>query len=586
MSDQVLQSAAEDIAFVLDKLGVGEALTRLAPFREFDTTTLVQVVDEAARFSREVLAPLNAIGDREGCTWRDGEVRTPAGFADAYRQYREAGWPSLPCDPSLGGQGLPVVAQVAVQELTAGANLAWTMYPGILHGAYECVHRFGSAALRDAWLGPLVSGEWLATMALTEPGAGSDLGQIRTRARWIDEASGSVSVTGEKIFISGGEQDLTPNIVHLVLARTPDAPAGSGGLSLFLVPKILANGERNAVYCTGIEHKMGIRGSATCSMAFEGATGYLIGALHRGLEAMFAMMNSARLHVGASGVGLAQNAYEMAVRHAQERVQSRVPGATAGAPIAQHPAVWRLLEGQRVAVEGARLLLYRAALAIDEAHHADTPEARMKADALAALLTPVVKAMLTEQAFDGASAALQVFGGYGYVEETGISQYLRDARIPMIYEGTNEIQSIDLMLRKVVRDEGATLLQWLAWARGQMTDARAIDALKGFDVALTTLDAWVSLLPSVIALAKSSPRAALCVAGEVMRVVHGLSMAGLWAQAALAEYRATQGAEAATDAARDHKRRAARYWLKFELPETHRAMAIVAAQIHDPEVAE
>lgn len=571
--------AAEDIAFVLDTLGVGGALTRLAPFREFDTATLVQVVDEAARFSREVLAPLNAVGDREGCTWRDGEVRTPTGFADAYRQYCNAGWPSLPCDPSLGGQGLPVVVQVAVQELTAGANLAWTMYPGILHGAYECVHRFGSATLRDAWLGPLVSGEWLATMALTEPGAGSDLGQIRTRAEWIDGPRETVRVTGEKIFISGGEQDLTPNIVHLVLARTPDAPPGSGGLSLFLVPKVLANGERNAVRCTGIEHKMGIRGSATCSMAFEGATGYLIGAPHRGLEAMFAMMNSARLHVGASGVGLAQSAYDMALRHAGERVQSRVPGAEASVPIAGHPAVWRLLEGQRVAVEGARLLLYRAALAIDEAHHADTPQARVQADALAALLTPVVKAMLTEQAFLGASDALQVFGGYGYVEETGISQFLRDARIPMIYEGTNEIQAIDLMLRKVVKDDGATLSQWLTWARAQVSEARIVDTRDGFDAALAALDDWTMLMPSVIALARTSPRAALCVAGEVMRVVHGLSMAGLWAQAAVAAHRG-QGPVA------DGKRSAARYWLKFTLPETRRAMAIVAAQIRDPETAE
>ena len=577
-----LRSAAEDIAFVLDRLGVGEALTRLAPFRDFDTATLVQIVDEAARFSREVLAPLNAVGDREGCRWRDGEVRTPGGFAEAYRQYRDAGWPSLPCDPSWGGQGLPIVAQVALQELTAGANLAWTMYPGILHGAYECVHRFGSPALRDAWLGALVSGEWLATMCLTEPGAGSDLGQIRTRAEWIEAGSDTVRVTGEKIFISGGDQDLTPNIVHLVLARTPGAPAGSGGLSLFLVPKVLVNGERNAVRCTGIEHKMGIRGSATCSMAFEGATGYVIGEPHRGLEAMFAMMNSARLHVGASGVGLAQNAYEMAVRHASERVQSRVPGAAEGAPIVGHPAVWRLVEGQRVAVEGGRLLLYRAALAVDEAHHADTPEARAQANALAALLTPIVKAMLTEQAFQGASDALQVFGGYGYVEETGISQYLRDARIPMIYEGTNEIQAVDLILRKLVRDEGATLSQWLTWTRVQVSEARGIGALGGFDTALADIDDWRALLPSIIALARTTPRAALCVAGEVMRVVHGLTMAGLWAQAALAEHRAQGEAGQGGDA----KRRAARYWLKFELPETRRAMAIVAAQIRDPETAE
>jgi len=572
-----LRSAAEDIAFVLETLGVGEALTRLAPFQEFDTATLVQVVEEAARFSREVLAPLNAVGDREGCSWRDGAVSTPAGFTDAYRQYRDAGWPSLPCDPSLGGQGLPLVAQIAVQELTAGANLAWTMYPGILHGAYECVHRFGSAALRDAWLAPLVSGEWLTTMCLTEPGAGSDLGQIRTRAVWTDEQQETVRVTGEKIFISGGEQDLTPNIVHLVLARTSDAPAGSAGLSLFLVPKILANGDRNEVRCTGIEHKMGIRGSATCSMAFEGATGYLVGGVHRGLEAMFSMMNSARLHVGASAVGLAQGAYEMSVRHAHERVQSRVPGADAGTPIAGHPAVWRLLEAQRVGVEGARLLLYRAALAIDEAHHAATAAMRADADALAALLTPIVKATATAQAFHGASDALQVFGGYGYVEETGISQFVRDARIPMIYEGTNEIQAIDLLMRKIVKDDGVTLSRWLAWGQAQVKDARALEGLNGFDDALHGFDAWTDLMPLIIDLARATPRAALCVAGEVMQAVHGLSMAGLWAQASMAE--ATAGIPS------DAKRRAARYWLKFELPQTHRSLVIVASQIQDPETA-
>ncbi|AKM31357.1 acyl-CoA dehydrogenase [Pandoraea faecigallinarum] len=586
MGHPELRAAAEDIAFVFDTLGVGDALTRLAPYRDFDTATFVQVVDEAARFSREVLAPLNAAGDREGCTFHDGQVRTPAGFADAYGRYRDAGWPSLPCEPSLGGQGLPLAVQIAVQELTAGANLAWTMYPGILHGAYECIHRFGSEALRDAWLGPLVSGEWLATMCLTEPGAGSDLGQIRTRAEWVDASDATARVTGEKIFISGGDQDLTPNILHLVLARTPDASAGSGGLSLFLVPKVLANGERNAVYCTGIEHKMGIRGSATCSMAFEGATGYLVGAPHRGLEAMFAMMNSARLHVGASAVGLAQSACELATQHAHTRVQSRVPGTQAGTPIAGHPAVWRLLEGQRVAVEGARLLLYRAALAIDEGHHADTPDARDRAEALAALLTPIVKAMLTAQAFQGASDALQVFGGYGYVEETGISQFVRDARIPMIYEGTNEIQAIDLLMRKIVRDEGAALGQWLTWVRARVNEAKALDALHGFADALTCLDDWMALTPSLVALARTSPRAALCVAGDVMQAVHGLSMAGLWAHAAHAVH-SVHGVQAMQgDGAGSGKLRAARHWLRYELPQTRRAITIVAAQINDPETAQ
>lgn len=571
-SARASRGAPEDIAFVLTQLGLADEVVRLAPFRDLDAATLVQVVDEAARFAREVLAPLNAVGDREGCQLQDGAVRTPTGFADAYRQYQQAGWPSLPCDVDAGGQGLPVLAQVALQELTAAANLAWTMYPGILHGAYECVHGFGSDALKAEWLPKLVSGEWLATMCLTEPGAGSDLGQIRTRAEWLSDDT--AQLTGEKIFISGGDQDLTPNIVHLVLARLPDAPAGSGGLTLFLAPKVFADGTRNAVHCTGLEHKMGIRGSATCAMAFEGAVGYLVGQPNRGLEAMFAMMNSARLHVGASGLGLAQGSYDMACRHAAERVQSRVPGAPAGTPIAGHPAVWRLLEGQRVALEGGRLLLYHTALAIDQAHHADDTAERAAASTRVALLTPIVKAMLTEQGFQGASAALQVFGGYGYVEETGISQYVRDARIPMIYEGTNEIQAIDLLMRKLVKDRGEGLAQWLGWVDEQVRAAMRTAGLEGFAAVPPVLADWAALLPRVLTQAAEAPRETLCVADEVMRAVHGLSMAGLWAHAALRDTADAGG-----------KRCAARYWLTFDFPETRRAMAVVAQQLDFPEQA-
>ncbi|RZS80937.1 acyl-CoA dehydrogenase [Pigmentiphaga kullae] len=448
----------QDMQFVIERvLGAPAQWPDLPALADHDIETARHVLTEAGRFAADVLAPLNAVGDREGCTWTDGQVATPAGFAGAYRAYVEAGWPSLGCAPEWGGQGLPHLLEAAVQEMLVSANHAWSMYPGLLHGAYACLAAHGDSALKALYLPRLASGEWLCTMCLTEPQAGSDLGRIRTRAT---ERDGAYAIDGGKIFISGGEHDLTDNIVHLVLARHPGGPPGPRGLSLFLVPKVLPDtGERNAVYCDGVESKLGIRGSATCSMRFEGARGWLLGEPCKGLAAMFVMMNAARLGVGLQGVAHGEAAYKHALRYARERIQGRpAPGAAEGTepvPIARHPAVHANLAAQRCAVEGARMLAYWTAQLLDESEYAPTPDQRRDAHERLALLTPLVKAWCTRAGFEVADQALQVFGGHGYIEETGAAQALRDSRIPLLYEGTNEIQAVDLLVRKIVADGGA-----------------------------------------------------------------------------------------------------------------------------------
>jgi alkylation response protein AidB-like acyl-CoA dehydrogenase len=452
-----------DLRYVIEELlDLPAQWARLPAYADLDAETARQVIEEAARFTTGVVAPLNASGDLEGCTLHDGAVRTPTGYPAAYRAFVEAGWPALACDPAEGGQGLPQVLNAALYEMLAGANHGWTMYPGLLHGAYECLHAHASDELKAAWLGRIVSGEWLATMCLTEPQAGSDLGLVTTRAE--PDADGSVRLRGNKIFISGGEHDLTDNIVHLVLARLPDAPAGSKGLTLFLCPKWLADGRRNAVRCDGLEKKMGIKGSATCALGFDGATAWQVGDANRGLAAMFVMMNSARLHVALQGLGHAHTAHVNAVRYATERLQSRAPlrtGNAAADPIVMHPAVRRSLLRQRVLVEGSRVLAIEAAHLIDLAAHAADASERQRAFDQVSLLTPVLKAFLTDNGFAIASDALQVFGGHGYLHDWGVEQCLRDSRIAMIYEGTNHIQAIDLLVRKVVADGGARFVALL-----------------------------------------------------------------------------------------------------------------------------
>ena len=521
-----------DMRYVMeDVLGLPAQWARLPAFAELDADTAQQVLGEAAKFARDVLAPTNAAGDLEGCHWKDGEVRTPRGFREAYRAFVDAGWPALACAPEHGGQGLPQVLNAALFEMLAAANHAWTMYPGLLHGACDCLNAHASPELKAAYLGKVASGEWLATMCLTEAHAGSDLGLLKSRAE--PQADGSFRLRGNKIFVSGGEHDLTDNIVHLVLARLPDAPAGSKGISLFVVPKFLPEGSRNAIRCDGIEKKMGIKGSATCLMSLEGATGWLVGEPNRGLAAMFAMMNSARLHVAVQGLAHAENAHQNAVRYAHERLQSRVAVRPEGAPsasadpIVMHPALRRTLLRQRVLVEGARLVALETAHGLDMAEHAPDAAERARADDDVSLLTPVLKAFFTDNGFQIASDALQVFGGHGYIHDWGIEQCVRDSRIAMIYEGTNQIQAIDLLVRKVLPDGGAKFAALL-----DRIDAGLPEGGQHMPAARAAVAQLRDAASQVIQVSRTDPEFAYRVADDFLRATGLVLIVQAWARAA------------------------------------------------------
>ncbi len=460
-----------DMQFVLHELlDVSEALKLLPRHAEIDADTINAVLEEGGKFAAEVVFPLNVSGDAEGCRLDKAthEVTPPKGFKDAYARYVEGGWPALSTDPAYGGQGLPIVLNQCFYEMLNSANQAWTMYPGLSHGAYECLHAHGTETQKALYLPKLSSGEWTGTMCLTEPHCGTDLGLLRTKAEPVAGApEGTYRLTGQKIFISAGEHDLVGNILHLVLARLPDAPAGSKGISLFLVPKfkVLADGTlggRNPIFCSGLEHKMGIHGSATCQMMLDGAEGTLVGQPHKGLAAMFVMMNAARLGVGNQGLGLTEVAYQNAVAYAKDRRQMRSlsgpkqPEQPADTIIV-HPDVRKMLLTARAYAEGGRALAVYIALLIDRELGTDDDDERKACADEVALLTPIVKAFLTDNAWIATSHCMQVFGGHGYVKEWGMEQFVRDARINMIYEGTNTIQSLDLLGRKVLGDNGAKL---------------------------------------------------------------------------------------------------------------------------------
>ena len=456
-----------DIQFVIHELlNADKTFATLPAFKDVDKDTINQIMEESGKFASEIAFPLNQVGDKEGCTRHEnGSVTTPAGFKGAYQQYVESGWPSLSCDPQFGGQGLPQLLNSVLYEMLNSANQSWAMYPGLSHGAYECLHAHGTDDQKKIYFEKLVSGHWTGTMCLTEPQCGTDLGILKTKAEPL--ADGSYSITGTKIFISSGEHDLTDNIIHLVLARLPDSPKGTKGISLFVVPKFLINadgslGANNKVSCGSLEHKMGIHGNATCVMNFDGAIGTLVGEPHKGLNAMFVMMNAARLGVGMQGLGLTEVAYQNSAAYAKERLQMRsLTGVKApekaADPIIVHPDVRRMLLTQRAYAEGGRAFAYWVALMIDtELNHPDERVRKDTAD-MVTLLTPIIKAFLTDNAFTATNEGLQVFGGHGYIAEWGMEQYVRDARINMIYEGTNTIQSLDLLGRKVLGDMGAKL---------------------------------------------------------------------------------------------------------------------------------
>ncbi|MDH4563122.1 acyl-CoA dehydrogenase C-terminal domain-containing protein [Pseudomonas sp. BN411] len=532
------------------------------------------VLEEGARYAAEVVSPLNRNSDEEGVTLAQGEVTTPKGFREAYRQYCDNGWASMTGPQEFGGQGFPQMVACNFHEMLMGASLSFRVYSGLTEGAVLALYKHGSDALRQAYLENLVSGQWAGTMCLTEPQAGTDLALLRTRAE--PQADGSFKVSGSKIFISGGEQDLSENIVHLVLARLPDAPAGVKGISLLLVPKFIANpdgtpGTKNAVSCGAIEHKMGIKGAATCVMNFDGATGWLIGEANQGLACMFTMMNDARFQVGLQGLGIGEQAFQGALAYARERLQSRALSGPAAPekpadPIIHHPDVRRMLLTQKTLVEGSRMLAAYCARQLDLEHgHPDAAQ-RKAASRRAALLIPIVKAFLTDMGQEVASLGVQVYGGHGFIREWGMEQLMRDSRITQIYEGTNGIQALDLIRRKLMGDGGAELAA-LQDEFSALADAQAarteLAELAG--AVLARLQEWRGLTATLLDRVRENPEEIGAASVDFLQYSAYVLLAGFWLQAAA---RAQDALEAGTSEADFYqaKLHSARFYLRRVLP--------------------
>ncbi len=544
---------------------------------ELDPDTTGAVLEEAGKIAAEVLAPLNATGDAEGCRFDQGAVHTPAGFREAYAQMRGGGWIGLDADPAYGGQGMAYVLNCAVGELFISSNMAFNIYQGLTHGAFQALYAHGSDALKDRYLPAMVEGRWAGTMNLTEPQCGTDLGLIRTRAEPQDD--GSYTLTGTKIWISGGEQDLTENIIHLVLARLPDAPEGVKGISLFLVPKVMVNddgslGARNAVSCGGLEHKMGLHGNATCVMNYDGATGWLVGEPHKGMRAMFTMMNEARIGVGLQGYSVAAAAYQTAVAFAQERLQGRDVTGTKNPdgpadPIIVHPDVRRNLLHQKSFVEGARAFALWSASLIDRSQNGDAD-----AEALVSLLTPVVKGFLTDKGFDTCVAAQQTLGGAGYTRDWGIEQLVRDARITMVYEGTNGVQALDLVGRKLPAEGGRAMMAFFDLVKTFIKENEEDAALKeGF---LDPLKAASKDLQGAgmyfLQSGMNNPNNALAGSWDFMHLFGHVCLGLMWARMAKAATAALEAGRGDADFLRA-KLATGRYYMARQLPATalHRA---------------
>ncbi len=531
-----------DMQFVLHELLRAEDEFRQMPRHSEITNDLMdQVLEEAGKLASEVLFPLNHTGDAEGCHFENGVVTTPKGFKQAYDQFREAGWPSVSADPEYGGQGLPHTLGYALEEIINSANQAFAMYPCLTHGAYQALLAHGTPEQKRIFLPKLVSGEWTGTMCLTEPQAGSDLGLLRTKAE--PNPDGSYRVTGTKIFVSSGEHDLSQNIVHLVLARLPDAPPGTKGISLFVVPKFVptAEGEvgaRNTIKCGSIEHKMGIHGNSTCVMNMEDATAWMVGQPNRGLQAMFVMMNGARIGVGMQGLGQTEVAYQNALAYARERIQARAlsgpktPNRPAD-PIIVHADVRRMLFTQKAYVEGGRAFAYWVALLLDKSDGHPDEEVRKECHELVALLTPVVKAFLTDNGVICTNLALQVFGGHGYIREGGMDQYVRDARINTIYEGTNGIQALDLLGRKVLLDGGVKLMRLGALVKNFIQEAKEDRGMAEFIGPLAALVAKIEELTlELAAKAQGNPDEVGAAATDYLRLIGHLVFGFFWARSA------------------------------------------------------
>jgi alkylation response protein AidB-like acyl-CoA dehydrogenase len=576
-----------DIRFVLHELIRAEDRFRpLEGWGEVSRELLDAVLEEAGRFSGQVLAPLNQPGDEEGCHFDkgSGSVTTPRGFREAFAQFVEGGWTGLCAPAEFGGQDMPLTLGAAVEEMLDAANLSWSTYPLLSHGAKEALLHHGEAWQQAVFLKPIVEGRWTGTMCLTEPHCGSDLGLLKTRAE--PQAGDTYAVSGTKIFITAGEHDFTDNIIHLVLARLPDAPPGVKGISLFIVPKFRVArdgtvGARNAVRAGSIEHKMGIRGSATCVMNFDGAEGYLIGEPHRGLAAMFTMMNTARLGVGLQGLGLMERAYQNSLAYARERLQMRSlsgpkrPDKPAD-PIIVHPDVRRMLLTQKALIEGSRALGYYAYLQADLRVRAADAQARKDADDLLGFLTPIVKACLTEWAVEGTYHALQCFGGHGYIREWGMEQLARDARITTIYEGTTQIQALDLLGRKVLQLQGAGLRLFAgeisAFCSGRLKEHEQLLEFIA-PLAQVTQD-WVNLTQELAQAGMKNPEEIGAAAVDYLFYSGYVALAYLWARMAAA---AVDEGSGQTRAFRDAKLATARFYFQRILPRIHAHVGAIRA---------
>jgi alkylation response protein AidB-like acyl-CoA dehydrogenase len=577
------QAPLTDLRFALHDVLQVEALFARLGYAEATAEVVDAVLEEAARFTGTVLAPLNRVGDEHGCTLdaATGAVTTAPGFREAYRQFAEGGWTGLTAAVAFGGQGLPHTLGVPLNEMVNAANLAWGNFPLLSHGAVEALKQHGEAWQQEVFLKPLVDGRWTGTMCLTEPHCGTDLGLLKTRAE--ANADGSWSVSGTKIFITAGEHDFTDNIVHLVLARLPDAPAGAKGISLLVVPKFKVArdgsvGARNAVRCGSLEHKMGIHGSATCVMNFDGAQGYLVGQPHKGLQAMFTMMNTARLGVGLQGIGLSERAYQNALRYARERLQSRsltgakLPDKPAD-PILVHPDVRRMLLTVKALTEGSRLLALHAATLIDVAHHAQDPAEREQADVLVSFLTPISKACQTEWGVENTYHALQCFGGHGYIHEHGMEQLARDARITTLYEGTTGIQALDLIGRKTASSQGAGLTLFLAQIEaflGKHADNPAVAEFLG--PLREKAGEWAALTKRILQRAAGNADELGAASYDYVFYSGYVVLAYWWARSV-----AAADASAQSDAFKQSKRETARFYYAKLLPRTLTHAAVIEA---------
>ncbi|WP_230281740.1 acyl-CoA dehydrogenase C-terminal domain-containing protein [Croceicoccus sp. Ery15] len=542
---QVYNAPLRDMRFVLNELHNDDGFGDLPAHAEFDSDLTDAILEEAAKLCQEVLLPLNRSGDEEGCTHENGpdginRVRTPAGFKEAYDQFVEGGWAALASDPEWGGQGLPEAVNKLVEEMICSANLSFSLYPGLTHGATTAIEGHGSKDMQQEWLPRMVSGEWSGTMCLTEPHCGTDLGMLRTKAE--PQGDGSYKITGSKIFISAGEHDLTDNIVHLVLARLPDAPKGVKGISLFLVPKFMPKedgsvGPANGVQCAAIEHKMGLKASATCQMNFDESTGWLVGEPNEGLAAMFTMMNTERVSVGIQGLGVGEAAYQSAVWYAKDRVQGRSLSGTKypdkpADPIIVHPDVRRMLMTMRAYNEGCRALSAWVSRALDAQKHSPDPELRQRAEEFTALMTPVVKALFTDLASESANLAVQVYGGHGYVRESGVEQYVRDARITQIYEGTNGIQALDLVGRKMGAHFGRNLRSFFHPVSNFIEESKGEGPMKPMIDALEKAFGALQLSTATIAQkGLADPEEAGAAATEYLRLMGLVAMGYCFAKA-------------------------------------------------------